>query len=128
MTKSLEALTRIFTVVLAIFFGLGSLAKLVGIPVMHYPFIELGLSPWYGYLIAVMELCFAIGVLVKSFASMSALGMTVIITGITYYHWAYFPPSAIIPDLVLLLFAIFVSYVRHDDCITVNQEQLSNQS
>lgn len=127
MYSHIESMTRVFTMVLAVFFGLGSVTKLIGVRVMHYPFIELGLSPWYGYLIAIMELCFAIGVLLKPFASMSALGMTVVILGISYYHWAYFPASAVVPDLVLLMFAILVSYVRHDDCITV-QDELSSQN
>lgn len=96
-------MTRVFSMVLAIFFGMGGLAKLLGVRVMHYPFVELGLSSWYGYLIAIMEVSFAVGVLVKSFASMSALGMTVVILGITYYHWSYFPLNAVIPDIVLLL-------------------------
>ncbi|GAM67688.1 hypothetical protein JCM19236_4614 [Vibrio sp. JCM 19236] len=126
MNRNIEPMTRVFSMVLAIFFGMGGLAKLLGVRVMHYPFVELGLSPWYGYLIAIMEVSFAIGVLVKSFASMSALGMTVIILGITYYHWSYFPPNAVIPDIVLLLLAIFVSYVRHDDCITVDQERFAD--
>lgn len=107
------------SIILAAYFGFYGIAKLVGVEALHQPFAQLGLSVWYGYFIATLEVILAIGVLFQRTASMSGIGLTILMIGIAYYHYHYQLYVELIIDVLLFIAAVTLGYLRHDDCITM---------
>lgn len=99
----------------ALAFAAAGIGKLMGTPMMHKSFADLGLPGWFGYFIGACELAGAIGLLIRRLASLAAGGLIIILAGALYYH-ANFPPlSAGVPALLLLILCIYIYRARRGD-------------
>ena len=120
MSEKEERSAWTLSIVLAAYFGIYGVAKLIGVEALHQPFAVLGLSVWYGYFIATLEVVLAVGLLFKRVASMSGVGLCILITGMAFYHFNY-QPFGLIADALLFLAASTLGYLRHDDCVTMQE-------
>jgi len=73
----------VMQVVLAAMFVMASLPKLTGDPVMVELFDAVGAGQWLRYVVGVLELAGAIGLLVPRLCGLAALGLTMLLVGAT---------------------------------------------
>ena len=121
MSKYREHSAWVISIGLAAYFGFFGTAKLIGEETLHLPFTQLGLSTWYGYFIATLEVILALGLLFKRVASMSGIGISILIIGMAYYHFHYQLPFMLVTDALLFAAAVGLGFLRHDDCITMQE-------
>ncbi|CAN5756444.1 hypothetical protein BH11PSE13_BH11PSE13_42080 [soil metagenome] len=63
---------RVATVLTALTLLAGGGANLVGVPLMHQSFIELGLPVWFGYFIGACEVAGAVALFVAPISALAA--------------------------------------------------------
>ncbi|MEO5620916.1 MAG: DoxX family protein [Cypionkella sp.] len=89
-------------------FGAAGTAKLMGVPMMHQSFANLGLPGWFGYFIGACEVAGAIGIWLRPTSRLAACGLAAVLLGALYYHLNFPPVSAGVPALVLLVLCGFL--------------------
>ncbi|MGX9460280.1 DoxX family protein [Shewanella sp. A14] len=109
----------------ALAFFAGGIGKLMGVEMMHQSFATLGLPVFFGYFIGVCELAGAIGLFIKRFSAVAAMGLGIIMIGAIYYHIQYdlqgLPAAAL-----LFVFSIVIFFTRKKDSILRAKKQDQN--
>lgn len=90
---------------------------LSGVPKLFDPgwvdrFARWGYAEWFVYLIAVLEILGAIGLLVPKTAAYAALGLIIIMLGAMYTHLTHDQSNRIIWNLVYILLLGFIAIRR----------------
>ena len=83
-------------------------AKLAGVPEVHKSFAILGLPSWFGYFIGVCEVAGAIGLFIRPFSALAAIGISIIMLGALYFHIFYTPLAQGIPALIVLALCAYI--------------------
>lgn len=92
----------------ALYVGLGGIAKLAGMPYVHSSFPKMGLPPWFGYFIGVCEVLGVIGLLIRPLRAAAAIGIAIIMAGATYYHAVYTPVVQATPAFILTVLSVYI--------------------
>ena len=103
-------------VVLAAMFVMASLPKLTGDPVMVELFDAVGAGQWLRYVVGVLELAGAIGLLVARLCGLAALGLTMLLVGATLTNIVALGASPAIP-LGYLLVAAVIAWFRRESIL-----------
>ena len=96
-------------------------AKLAGLPEVHMSFLLLGLPEWFGYFVGVCEVGGAVGLFVRPFSALAAVGISVIMGGAVYFHVAHTPLTQGIPALLVLALSIFVFVNTRENLLRFNK-------
>ena len=107
-------------VVLAAMFVMASLPKLTGDPVMIDLFDAVGAGQWLRYVVGVLELAGAIGLLVPRLCGLAALGLTMLLVGASLTNVVALGASPAIPVGYLLVAAV-ISWFRRDSILTATR-------
>lgn len=99
----LMAMVLITSIMLA-----GAIGKLSGLTAAHHSFADLGLPPWFGYMIGLCELAGAVGLWFHQTSRLAAMGVATIMVGAIYYHLSYPPLPAGLPALLVLLCSVWI--------------------
>lgn len=120
LTKGTLSITpgRIFTIilwvlqiVLAIQFILSGFLKLGGSPAMVSMFTEIGAGQWLRYLVGVIEVAGAIGLLIPRLSGLAALALLCLLVGATATNIFILGSSPVLP-LVFLLICALIAWAR----------------
>ncbi|TDW70229.1 DoxX family protein [Kribbella pratensis] len=103
-------------VVLAAMFVMASLPKLTGDPVMIELFDAVGAGQWLRYVVGVLELAGAIGLLVPRLCGLAAFGLTMLLVGATLTNIVALGASPAIP-LGYLLVAAVIAWFRRESIL-----------
>lgn len=87
---------------------LGGSMKLSGDPMALTSFANLGLPNAFATFIGAAEIAGAVGLWLRRTSMWAALGISVIMVGALYYHFAFPPLSAGIPAAVVLVICLIV--------------------
>ncbi len=98
--------------ILALAFALSGLSKLAGAEQAVLIFEEMGTASWMPYLVGVLEIAGAVGLLIRRFAGLAAVGFVLLMLGavITHLIWGGFAG----PAVVLLILSAVVAYFRRE--------------
>jgi uncharacterized membrane protein YphA (DoxX/SURF4 family) len=107
-------------VVLAAMFVMASLPKLTGDPVMIDLFDAVGAGQWLRYVVGVLELAGAIGLLVPRLCGLAALGLTMLLVGASLTNIVALGASPAIPVGYLLVAAV-IAWFRRDSILTATR-------
>ncbi|WP_432888160.1 DoxX family protein [Kribbella sp. CA-245084] len=107
-------------VVLAAMFVMASLPKLTGDPVMVDLFDAVGAGQWLRYVVGVLELAGAIGLLVPRLCGLAALGLTMLLVGASLTNIVALGASPAIPVGYLLVAAV-IAWFRRDSILTATR-------
>lgn len=107
-------------VVLAAMFVMASLPKLTGDPVMIDLFDAVGAGQWLRYVVGVLELAGAIGLLVPRLCGLAALGLTMLLVGASLTNVVALGASPAIPVGYLLVAAV-IAWFRRDSILTATR-------
>lgn len=107
-------------VVLAAMFVMASLPKLTGDPVMIELFDAVGAGQWLRYVVGVLELAGAIGLLVPRLCGLAALGLTMLLVGASLTNIVALGASPAIPVGYLLVAAV-IAWFRRDSILTATR-------
>jgi uncharacterized membrane protein YphA (DoxX/SURF4 family) len=99
-------------VVLAVMFVMAGLPKLTGDPVMVDIFDAVGAGQWLRYVVGVLELAGAIGLLVPRLCGLAALGLTLLMVGASLTNLVALGASPAIPIGYLLVAAAIAWFRR----------------
>ena len=96
--------------VLALQLASGGVLKLIGDAAMVDLFTDIGAGQWFRYVVGLVELAGAVGLLIPRLCGLAALGVTALLVGATVTNIAI----GVAPwlPLVLLLVAATVAYAR----------------
>lgn len=101
----------VLQVVLAVqFVGAGAL-KLIGDQAMLDLFADIGAGQWLRYVVGVLELAGAVGLLIPRLAGLAALGLAALMVGATLTNLFVIDESPLLP-LVILVIAGAIAWVR----------------
>lgn len=95
-------------VLLAFVFAMAGLSKVFGDPVMVEMFAEIGIGQWFRYVVGVLEISGAAGVLVPRFSGLAALGLVCLMAGAALTNISVLGESPLLPILLLVASALVV--------------------
>lgn len=95
-------------VLLAGYFGLVAANKLLGAPAEVDLFADIGLGQWFRYVVGVVELVGAVGLLVPRLAGVAALGLAGVMVGATVTNLFVVTDGAVLAIQTGLLVVLFV--------------------
>lgn len=98
--------------VLAVGFVMAALPKLTGDPAMVELFDAVGVGQWLRYVVGVLEIAGAIGLLVPRLCGLAALGLSLLLIGASLTNIVALGASPAIPIGYLLLAAVVVWFRR----------------
>ncbi|HWD79358.1 MAG TPA: DoxX family protein [Kribbella sp.] len=98
--------------VLAVGFVMAALPKLTGDPAMVELFDAVGAGQWLRYVVGVLEIAGAIGLLVPRLCGLAALGLSLLLIGASLTNIVALGASPAIPIGYLLLAAVVVWFRR----------------
>jgi putative oxidoreductase len=106
-------LAWILAVFLAIVFTLAGGMKLISTPAMVQEFAQIGFGQWFRYLIGILEVSGAIGLLIPKYRFWAALQIAMVMVGATGVNIAilHLPPLAGLTALLLAL-ALALAWLR----------------
>lgn len=90
-------------IVLAVMFAAAGLLKITGDTQMTDMFAEIGAGQWLRYLVGVLEIAGAVGLLIPRLAVPAALGLVALMVGATVTNVAILHISPVAPIVFLLL-------------------------
>lgn len=117
MSKTQNTIIWVITTLLAAAFISAGVFKLMGVEMMHQSFVNLGLPTWFGYFIGVAEILGGIGLFVKKWSSLAAVGLTIIMLSAIGYHLNFDPLSQAVPAVVLAVLSIVIFVTRRKESI-----------
>lgn len=95
-------------VLLAFVFAMAGLSKVFGDPAMVEMFAEIGIGQWFRYVVGVLEISGAAGVLVPRFSGLAALGLVCLMAGAALTNISVLGESPLLPILLLVASALVV--------------------
>lgn len=94
---------------LAVFFAFAGINKFFGLQQeMVDNFARLGVGVWFRYLVGVLELVGAIGLLIPRLSGLAAMWLAGVMVGAIFTHLLFQPPAyyAVFPAVLVLLFVL----------------------
>ncbi len=101
----------VLQVLLALQFVMAGLVKLIGDPAMVEMFATIGIGQWFRYVVGVLEIAGAVGVLVPRLSGLVALGLVCLMAGATLTNLFVLGASPLL-TIFLLLVSAFVDWGR----------------
>jgi putative oxidoreductase len=98
-----------------LYVGAGGIGKLAGVPYLHSSFPKMGLPSWFGYFIGVCEVLGPLGLLLRPFRALAAVGIGIIMIGATYYHAVYTPLVQAAPAFMLVGLCVYIFFRARAD-------------
>jgi uncharacterized membrane protein len=92
-------------------FAMAGLAKVFGDPAMVEMFATIGVGQWFRYVVGVLEIVGAIGVLIPRFSGLAALGLICLMVGATLTNVLVLSTRPLLP-VALMLVSSLVAWVR----------------
>jgi len=96
---------------LAVQFAGGGIMKVIGAPVMVEMFTEIGAGQWLRYVVGVLEIAGAVGLLIPLLSSLAALGLAAVVVGAAITNVFLLEESPWLP-LALLVGAAVIAWAR----------------
>lgn len=106
---------------LFLFFGT---RKLTGADVAVQTFSEIGAGQWFRYLVGLLEVSGAIGLLIPRLSGLAALGLAGVMTGAIAAEVLLIPDGSPVTPLVLLAMVATVAWFRRDRTIALLEDGL----
>jgi putative oxidoreductase len=106
-----EVALWILQVLLAVVFAMAGLSKVFGDPAMVEMFATIGVGQWFRYLVGVLEIAGAVGVLVPRFSGLAAMGLACLMAGATLTNLFVLGASPL-PTVGLLVASALVAWGR----------------
>ena len=91
---------------LALVFGMAGLAKVFGDPAMVEMFATIGVGQWFRYVVGVLEISGAVGVLIPRLSGSAALGLVCLMAGATLTNLLVLGASPSLPIGLLVVSAL----------------------
>lgn len=101
---------------LFLFFGI---RKLIGGEAAVQTFSEIGAGQWFRYLVGMLEISGAIGLLIPRLAGLAAIGLAGVMTGAVATEVFLITDGGPVTPLVLLVMAATVAWFRRDRTIAL---------
>lgn len=95
-------------ILLALMFAMAGLSKLFGDPVMAEMFATIGIGQWFRYLVGVLEIAGAVGVLIPRLSGLAALGLACLMAGAVVTNVFVLGASPLLPLVLLLVGGLVV--------------------
>lgn len=111
--RGLDIVLWVVQVLLAINFAFSGISKLVGSEPMVAMFTDIGAGQWFRYVVGILEVAGAIGLLIPRLAGLAAVGLALIMVGAIATHLFLIGGNPLSP-IVLLLVAAVVAWGRRD--------------
>lgn len=114
MSRAGQVTTWILSALLAVFFLIAGLPKLLGAQAHIQHFAGWGYPDWFRLVVGTTEVTSAVLLLVPRFAYVGAAGIAVVMAGATYTHVVRVPEEAgrAPLTLTLLVLAVLIGYAR----------------
>jgi putative oxidoreductase len=109
--RAVEVALWVLQFLLAIQFAMAGLAKVFGDQAMVEMFATIGIGQWFRYLVGVLELAGAVGVLIPRLSGLAAMGLVCLMVGAGATNVFILGASPLLP-LVLLLLSGLVAWGR----------------
>ena len=93
-------------ILLAIMFAMAGLAKVFGDQAMVGMFAIIGIGQWFRYLVGVLEIAGAVGVLIPRFSGLAALGLMCLMAGATATNIFVLHASPLSPIVLVVVSAL----------------------
>ena len=93
---------------LALVFAMAGLAKLAGDQAMVDMFATIGIGQWFRYVVGVLEMAGAVGVLIPRFSGVAAFGLLCLMVGATLTNLFVLGASPLLPTGLLVVSALIV--------------------
>ncbi|MGH3912931.1 MAG: DoxX family protein [Pseudonocardiaceae bacterium] len=106
--RALNVTLWVVQALLALFFALIGVLKLIGPQEVVDEFATIGLGQWFRYLTGALELAGGIGLLIPRLAGLAALGLAGVMVGAAITHLTVLPPAtgALFPALLGVVFVL----------------------
>ncbi len=101
----------VLQVLLALLFAMAGFVKVIGNPAMVEMFATIGVGQWFRYLVGVLEIAGAVGVLVPRLSGLAALGLVCLMVGATLTNLFVLGTSPLL-TIGLLVVAALVAWGR----------------
>ena len=98
----------VLQVLLALVFAMAGIVKLIGDPTAIDMFATIGIGQWFRYLVGVLEIAGAVGVLIPRFSSLAALGLVCVMVGATLTNLLVLDASPLLTIGLLVVSALVV--------------------
>ena len=109
--RSLSIVLWVLQVLLALLFAMAGVVKVIGDPATVEMFATIGIGQWFRYLVGVLEIAGAVGVLIPRLSGLAALGLVCLMVGATLTNVFVLGASPLL-TIVLLLVGAFVAWGR----------------
>lgn len=93
---------------LALQFAMAGLVKVIGDPSMVEMFATIGIGQWFRYVVGVLEIAGALGVLIPRLSGLAALGLGCLTVGATLANLFVLGASPLLPIALLMASALVV--------------------
>jgi putative oxidoreductase len=122
--KPMRIVVRVLSFVLAAFFLMAGVPKLLGVEAHVQHFVTWGYSDWFRLVVGAAEVAAAVLLLVPRLAHVGAAAIAVIMAGATYTHVIRVPEEAGRAPLtvILMVIAALVAYVRYRETSATKQK------
>lgn len=112
-SRGLNVALWVVQVLLAINFAFSGISKLAGAQAMVDLFTDVGIGQWFRYVVGILEVAGAIGLLIPRLAGLAAIGLGLVMIGAIATHLFIIGGNPLSP-IVLLLIAAVVAWGRRD--------------
>ena len=109
--RALNLTLWVLQILLAGMFAMAGFAKVFSDPAMVEMFATIGVGQWFRYVVGVLELAGAVGVLIPRLSGLAALGLVCVMAGATLTNLFVLGANPLLP-LVLLLVSALVAWGR----------------
>ncbi len=96
----------VLQVLLVLVFVMAGLAKVFGDQAMVEMFATIGIGQWFRYLVGVLEIAGAIGLLVPRLSGLAALGLVGVMAGAVFTNLFVLGASPLLPLAIMVLSAL----------------------
>jgi putative oxidoreductase len=104
--RALSIAVWVLQALLALEFVMAGLAKVFGDPAMVEMFATIGIGQWFRYVVGMLELAGAVGVLIPRLSGLAALGLTGLMAGATLTNVLVLGTSPLLPIVLLMVSAV----------------------
>lgn len=106
--RALNIALWVLQILLALMFAMAGLAKVFGDQAMVEMFATIGIGQWFRYVVGVLEIAGALGVLIPRLSGLAALGLGCLTVGATLANLFVLGASPLLPIALLMASALVV--------------------
>ena len=104
--RALSIAVWVLQALLALEFVMAGLAKVFGDPAMVEMFATIGIGQWFRYVVGMLELAGAVGVLIPRLSGLAALGLVGLMAGASLTNVLVLGTSPLLPIVLLVVSAV----------------------